>query len=125
MAVGVAQVLKPRWPRLRVVVCEPAASPTVIEGRVGPHGVDGVAPGFVSPLLDRELCGEARAVEEEGCAMCRRLAKEEVLLVGTSTGLNAVAAIQLAKELGPGKTVVTVACDTGVKYLGGDLFADA
>ncbi|KAL1622337.1 hypothetical protein SLS56_008774 [Neofusicoccum ribis] len=92
----------------------------------GPHGVDGVEPGSVAPLLDREVCGEARAVEEEGGrAMCRRLAKEEVLLVGTSTGVNVVAAIQLAKELGPGKTVVTVACDTGLKNLNGDLFADA
>ncbi|GME46863.1 Pyridoxal phosphate-dependent enzyme beta subunit [Neofusicoccum parvum] len=103
MAVGVARALRPRWPRLRVVVCEPA----------------------LSPLLDRELCGEARAIEEEeGRAMCRRLAKEEALLVGTSTGLNVVAAIHLAKELGSGKTVVTVACDTGLKYLSGDLFAD-
>jgi cysteine synthase len=54
--------------------------------------------------------------------MCRRLAEKEGLLVGTSTGLNVVAAIELAKELGPNKTVVTVACDTGLKYMAGDLF---
>lgn len=57
--------------------------------------------------------------------MCRRLAREEGLLVGTSTGLNVVAAIALAEELGPGKTVVTVACDTGLKYMNGTLLADA
>jgi cysteine synthase len=57
--------------------------------------------------------------------MCRRLAREEGILVGTSTGLNVVAAVALAKELGPGKTVVTVACDTGLKYMNSDLFAES
>lgn len=57
--------------------------------------------------------------------MCRRLAREEGLLVGTSTGLNVVAAIALAKELGPGKTVVTIAVDTGLRYMNGNLLADA
>lgn len=66
---------------------------------------------------------EARAIEEaDGRAMARRLAREEGLLVGTSSGLNVAGAVQLARELGPGKTVVTVAVDTGLKYLAGDLF---
>lgn len=125
MVMGVAQVLKPKWPQVRVVVCEPASSPVLTEGRSGSHHVEGVGIGYVPPLLDREIYDEARAIsEQEGRSMCRRLAKEEGLLVGTSTGLNVVAAIALAKELGPGKTVVTVACDTGLKYLNGDLFAN-
>lgn len=123
MAMGVARVLKPKWPQIRVVICEPAGSPVLTEGRAGTHHVDGVGIGYVPPLLDRELYDEERAIsEKEGRGMCRRLAKEEALLVGTSTGLNVTAAIALAKELGPGKTVVTVACDTGLKYLNGDLF---
>jgi cysteine synthase len=73
--------------------------------------------------LDEKLYDHAWAIEEEEArAMCRRLAKEAGLLVGTSTGLNVVGAIQLAQELGPGKIVVTVACDTGLKYMNGDLF---
>ena len=63
--------------------------------------------------------------EKDARAMCRRLAMEEGLLVGTSTGLNVLAALQLAEELGPGKVVVTMACDTGLKYLSGDLFAQS
>jgi cysteine synthase len=71
------------------------------------------------------LYDEVRAIPEaEARAMCRRLAKEEGLLVGTSSGLNVAAAIQLAKELGPGKKVVTIAVDTGLKYLNGTLFTD-
>ncbi|KAL4954032.1 tryptophan synthase beta subunit-like PLP-dependent enzyme [Aspergillus filifer] len=110
----------------KVVVLEPASSPVITQGWTGTHGVEGISPGFRPPHLDDALCDEARAVdEEEGRAMCRRLAREEGVLVGTSTGLNVVAALQLAKELGPGKTVVTVACDTGLKYMNGSLLADS
>ncbi|KAH8200656.1 hypothetical protein TruAng_005193 [Truncatella angustata] len=125
MLMGVSKVLKPTYPHCRVVVLEPASSPFITEGRAGTHGVEGVGNAFKLPLLDNNLYDEARAVpEEEGRAMCRRLAKEEGILVGTSTGLNVVAAIALAKELGVGKTVVTVACDTGLKYMSGPLFAE-
>lgn len=123
MIMGVSRVLKPKWPQCRVVVLEPASSPFITEGRSGTHGVEGVGNSFKLPLLDGKLYDEARAIsEEEGRAMCRRLAKEEGILVGTSTGLNVVAAIALARELGPEKTVVTVACDTGLKYMSGNLF---
>ncbi|KAL6236726.1 hypothetical protein BDW75DRAFT_205911 [Aspergillus navahoensis] len=125
MLMGVSKVLRTEWPRTKVVVLEPASSPVISEGRVGVHGVEGVAPGFVPPHLDRGLYDETWGVDEaEARAMCRRLAREEGVLVGTSTGLNAVAAVRLAKELGPGKTVVTVACDSGLKYLNGDLLVD-
>ena len=80
--------------------------------------------GFIPPLLDTDRYDEVRGVdEEEGRAMARRLAAEEGLFAGTSSGLNVVGAIQLAEELGPAHTVVTVAVDTGMKYLAGDLFA--
>ncbi|GKZ32214.1 hypothetical protein AbraIFM66950_001424 [Aspergillus brasiliensis] len=126
MVMGVSRVLKSKWPDTRVVVLEPASSPVITEGRAGPHSVEGIGIGFVPPHLDSELYDEARGIPEaEGRAMCRRLAREEGLLVGTSTGLNVVAAIALAKELGPGKTVVTVAVDTGLKYMNGNLLADS
>ncbi|CCF43430.1 cysteine synthase [Colletotrichum higginsianum] len=120
---GVSRVLKAARHDTRVVVLEPASTPVVTEGRAGAHGVEGIGIGFLPPLLDRALYDEARAVEEdEARAMCRRLAREEGIFAGVSTGLNAVAAIRLARELGPGKRVVTIACDSGLKYLNSDLF---
>jgi cysteine synthase len=125
MVMGVSKILRAKWPDTKVVVLEPASSPVISEGRKGIHSVEGVSPGFVPPHLDKALYDEARGVsEDEGRAMCRRLAKEEGILVGTSTGLNVVAAIALAKELGPGKTVVTVAVDTGLKYMNSSLLSD-
>lgn len=123
MAMGVSKMLKGRWPKTHVCILEPASAPVITQGKGGVHGVEGIGIGFVPPLLEKELYDDARAIsEEEGRAMCRRLAKEEGVLAGTSTGLNVVAAIELAKQLGPGKTVVTVACDTGLKYMARDLF---
>ncbi|KAI8257726.1 Cysteine synthase [Colletotrichum sp. SAR11_239] len=123
MIMGTATVLKASDPKTRIVVLEPESSPVITKGHGGTHGVEGISPGFFPPLLDKSLYDEARGISEEDARkMCRRLAKEEGLLTGTSTGLNVVAAIQLAKELGPGKTVVTVACDTGLKYMSGALY---
>ena len=94
------------------------------QGHGGPHRVEGIAPGFVPPHLTREVYDEARAIDEaEARVMARRLAKEEGIFAGTSSALNVVAALQLAKELGPGKVVATVAVDSGLKYLAGDLFS--
>jgi cysteine synthase len=87
------------------------------------HHVEGMGVGFVPPMLDRTLYNEARGIDESAArAMCRRLAREEGIFAGISTGLNVVGAIELARELGEGATVVTVAVDTGLKYLAGDLF---
>ena len=123
MAMGVARVLRSKMPTARIVVLEPASAPLITQGVKGTHSVEGIGVGFIPPHLERHLYDEARAIEEdEARVMCRRLAREEGLLVGTSTGLNVVAAIQLARELGPGKRVVTVATDTGLKYLNGTLF---
>lgn len=120
---GTATVLKASDSKTHIVVLEPELSPVITKGHGGTHGVEGISPGFFPPLLDKSLYDEARGIpEEDARKMCRRLAKGEGQLTGTSTGLNVVAAIQLAKELGPGKTVVTVACDTGLKYMSGALY---
>ena len=95
-------------------------------GAAGSHGVEGVAPGFVPPQFDRGLVSETRAIDEaEARRMAWTLARQEGLFAGTSTGLNVVGAIQLAREIGAGHTVVTVAVDSGLKYLAGDLYAKA
>jgi cysteine synthase A len=123
MLMGVARVLGRRQPRPRIVALEPSTSAVLAGGKPGPHRVEGTAPGFVPPLFDKAVVNEARAIDEvEGRRMAWRLAREEGIFAGTSTGLNVVAALQLARELGPGKTVVTVAVDSGMKYLAGDLY---
>lgn len=126
MVMGVSRILKAANPQTQVVVLEPAASPVISKGCAGEHHVEGTGVGFIPPLLDKELYDEARGIaEEDARKMCRRLAQEEGLLVGTSTGMNVVAAIELARELGPGETVVTVASDTGLKYMAGSLFGES
>jgi len=123
MLVGVSRALKEGGSRARIVALEPAGSPVLTTGRGGAHRVEGTAPGFVPPHLTRVDYDEALAIdEEEARAMARRLAKEEGIFAGTSTGLNVVGALRAAAALGPGRNVATVAVDTGLKYLNGDLF---
>ena len=123
MLSGVARALREGSSRARVVALEPASSPALTAGRGGAHRVEGIGTGSIPPHMTAKPYDEARAIEESGAReVARRLAREEGLLVGTSTGLNVAAAIQLARELGPGKVVATVAVDTGLKYLAGDLF---
>jgi cysteine synthase len=123
MLVGVSRVLKAGSGRTRIVALEPTGSPVLTTGRGGAHRVEGTAPGFVPPHLTRDDYDEARAIDEdEARAMARRLAKEEGIFAGVSTGLNVLAALQLAAERRAGERVVTVAVDTGLKYLAGDLF---
>ncbi|MBS0395278.1 MAG: cysteine synthase family protein [Proteobacteria bacterium] len=123
MLMGVARVLRSRWPATRIVALEPASAPLLTRGEPGTHHVEGIGIGIVPPLLDRALCPEARAIDEsEARAVCRRLAREEGILAGTSSGLNVAGALALASELGPGRVVATVACDSGLKYLDGDLY---
>jgi cysteine synthase A len=124
MLMGVSRALKARGSRARIIALEPASSPVLTTGKGGPHRVEGTAPGFRPPHLRDGDFDEARAIDEqEARAMARRLAKEEGIFAGISSGLNVVAALQLARELGPGKTVATVAVDSGLKYLAGDLYA--
>jgi cysteine synthase A len=124
MLAGVSKALKDGGCAARIVALEPASSPAITEGHGGPHRVEGIGVGYVPPHLEQSTYDEARAIdEEEAREVARRLAREEGILAGTSSALNVVGALQLARELGPGHTVVTVAVDTGLKYLAGDLFA--
>jgi len=123
MLMGVASVLFSAGFDTKIIAVEPKSSPFLTEGRTGPHSVDGVAPGFRPPLLQESLLDGALSVEESKArSMARQLARDEGIFAGTSTGMNVTAAIELAAELGPGKSVVTVACDSGMKYLAGNLF---
>ena len=124
MLMGTSRVLKRANPDIRIVAFEPSTSAVLSGGVAGRHGVEGVAPGFVPPQFDRALVSGTRAIDEgEGRRMAWSLAREEGIFAGTSTGLNVAGAIQVAKELGAGRTVVTVAVDSGLKYLAGDLYA--
>ena len=124
MLVGVSRALKAAGSRARIVALEPSESPVLTKGTGGAHRIEGTSPGYVPPHLKREDYDEARAIDEEQARrMARRLAREEGIFAGTSTGLNVAAALQLARELGPGRRVATVAVDSGLKYLAGDLFA--
>jgi cysteine synthase A len=123
MLAGVARALREGGSRARIIALEPAESPAMTEGRGGAHRVEGVGTGSIPPHISARPYDEARAIPEAvGREMARRLAREEGLLVGTSSGVNIAAAVQLAQELGPGKVVATVAVDSGLKYLAGDLF---
>jgi cysteine synthase A len=123
MLVGVSSVLRQSGGSTRIVALEPSTSPFLTTGKGGAHRVEGTAAGFWPPHLVDGSYDEVRVIEEgEGRAMARRAAKEEGIFAGTSSGVNLVGALQLARELGPGKVVATVAVDTGLKYLAGDLY---
>lgn len=123
MLSGVARALGAAGSRARIIALEPATSPAMTEGRGGPHHVEGIGTGRIPPHMAHHPYDEARAIREEDArVMAQRLAREEGLLIGTSSALNVVAAINVASELGAGKVVATVAVDTGLKYLSGDLF---
>ncbi|MEM7802589.1 MAG: cysteine synthase family protein [Chloroflexota bacterium] len=125
MLMGVATELRAVDPSTRIVALEPSTSPTISAGTPGTHRIEGVGVGFVPPLLDSAFYDESRGIDEDDARqMARRLAREEGIFAGTSTGMNVVGALQLAKALGPGHTVTTVACDFGLKYMAQDLYTD-
>jgi len=120
---GNAETLRRRNPSLRVVAVEPAESPVLSGGKTGVHRIEGVGPGFVPALWEPAVVDEIMTVStEEAMAMARRLAREEALFAGTSTGANLIAALAVARRLGAGATVVTILCDSGMKYLSTPLF---
>jgi cysteine synthase A len=121
---GVAGELRDRDPNVRVVAVEPAES-AVLSGREpGGHGIEGIGPGFVPPLWRDDAADEIIAVSTaEAEAMARRLARQEALFAGTSSGANVVAALRVAQRIGRGGTVVTLLCDSGLKYLSTELYA--
>lgn len=124
LLVGVSREFRYRGAKTEIVALEPGSAPLLSAGRKGAHHIEGVGVGIVPPLLREGDYDRALAVDEgEARAMARRLAREEGIFAGTSSGMNVVGAVQLAKELGPGKTVVTVAADFGLKYLAGDLYS--
>lgn len=123
MLMGVARALRGANSPAQIVALEPATSAVLSTGKAGTHHVEGIGVGFVPPLLNKTSYDQARGIDEgEARHMARRLAREEGIFVGVSSGLNVTGALQVARELGPGHTVVTVAVDTGLKYLAGDLF---
>jgi len=123
MVTGVSKALKQANPATSVILLEPASAPLLSEGIKGPHKIDGVGVGFVPPLLAHAKYDGVMKIEEtEARRMAQRLASEEGIFAGTSSGLNVAAAIEIGKKAGPGKTIVTVACDSGMKYLAGGLF---
>ncbi len=121
---GVSNVLMNAKNNTKIVALEPGSAPFYSKGQTGgKHRVEGIGLGFELPLLNNNNYHEARGIdEEEARETANRLAREEGIFCGTSSGLNVTGAIQLAIELGIGKTVVTIAVDTGLKYLNGDLF---
>lgn len=125
LVMGVTRAFRRLSHRVRIVALEPASSPVLSAGRAGTHHVEGIGVGFVPPLFDSAQCDEVRAIDETAArSMARRLAAEEGVFAGISSGLNVVGALQLACELGSGHRVVTIACDSGLKYLAGDLYQD-
>ncbi len=120
---GVGSVLKREKPAVRVVAVEPAASPVLSGGQPGPHRIQGIGAGFVPDVLDRDVIDEIITVADGDAAdTARRLAREEGIFAGISAGANVFAAMKVAREIGPGKDVVTIVCDTGERYLSTELF---
>ena len=115
---GTAERLRERRADVRIVAVEPEESAVLSGGPAGAHKIDGIGAGFVVPLWQDGIADQIERVStEDAMAMAFRLAREEGLFAGTSTGANVVAALRLAEQLHPGATVVTIMCDTGMKYL--------
>lgn len=115
---GIGEALRRQNEKIRIVAVEPSESAVLSGGQSGSHKIDGVGAGFVVPLWQESIADQIEQVStEEAAAMTKRLAREEGLFAGTSTGGNVVAALRLAEQLRPNSTIVTVMCDTGMKYL--------
>lgn len=115
---GCGEVFKERNPSVKIIAVEPAGSPVLSGGEPGPHKIQGIGAGFVPKVLNRSILDDIfRVTDDQAYQTTKLLAKKEGLLVGISSGANVFAAQHVAKELGPGKNVVTVLCDTGERYL--------
>lgn len=115
---GCGEIFKDRNPTIQVVAVEPSGSPVLSGGDSGPHKIQGIGAGFIPQVLNRKILDRVVTVtDDDAYQTSKLLAKQEGLLVGISSGANVWAAQQVARELGPGKKVVTVLCDTGERYL--------
>jgi cysteine synthase A len=115
---GVGEVLKAKNPKTLIVAVEPSASPVLSGGEPGPHKIQGIGAGFVPNVLNRKIIDRVITVsDDDAYKTAKLLARQEGLLVGISSGANALAAQQIARELGRGKTVVTILPDTGERYI--------
>jgi cysteine synthase A len=120
---GVGAALKRRKPQVGIVAVEPGESSVLRGGQPGPHKIEGVGIGYVPPLWDPSLVDTIVPVPTaDAKEMARRLAREEGLFAGTSSGANVIAAIEVGRTLGPGRTVVTLMADSGLKYLSTDVY---
>jgi cysteine synthase len=120
---GVGRYLKEQNPNIQIIAIEPARSNVLSGGTRGEHSFQGMGPGFIPPNLERGLLDRVLMIwEEDAFPFARRLAREEGLFIGMSSGANIYAATQVARMLGPGKRVATIACDTGSRYLSTKLF---
>ena len=109
--------------KIRIVAVEPAESPVLSGGQSGSHRIEGIGIGFIPPMWRKELVNEIQTVStEEAKAMARRLAREEGIFAGTSSGANVTVAIRVAQQLGPKATVATIIVDSGLRYLSTDVF---
>jgi len=120
---GVATVLKRKNPKIKIVAVEPGESPVLSGGQPGPHKIEGVGIGYTPPLWEPNLVDEIIPIKTgEAKEMARRLAREEGLFAGTSSGANVIAAIKVAEQLGPDAKIVTLMVDSGLKYLNTDVY---
>ena len=120
---GVSKAFKAAGCPAKITALEPASSPILTKGERGSHHVEGIGIGYKPPLLDDAFFDDALAIDESVAReTARRMAREEGIFAGISSGLNVAGALEIAKNLGEGHRVVTVACDTGLKYLAGDLY---
>ena len=123
---GVGEVLKARKPGVAMIAVEPDASPVLSGGKPGPHKIQGTGAGFIPKILNRDIYDEVvRVTDADAIAMARRLAREEGMLVGISSGANVYAALQVAaRPENKGKLIVTIGCDTGERYLSNPVFSE-
>ena len=120
---GVGQVLRAKHPHVRIVAVEPEKSAVLSGGKPGEHRIDGIGAGFVPQILDRAVITDVRTISEADAQKTKlELARREGLLVGISAGASVKIALDIARELGPGKTVVTILCDTGERYFSSDAY---
>lgn len=115
---GCGEFFKERIPSVKVIAVEPAGSPVLSGGEPGPHKIQGIGAGFIPQVLNRKILDRViKVTDDEAYQTAKQLSKMEGLLVGISAGANVFAAQQVAEELGPGKNVVTILCDTGERYI--------